>query len=152
LIIVCLPRWVRVNTLKLSFQSFLQNLSSKSLVEVTDLAALEATKNGYLIDPHIPNLLAFNRSYSITTSFSREYSTGQIILQDKASCVPASLLDVKEGEIVLDACAAPGNKTTQLGAMVGAMGHVFAVEKDEKRAVVLRNMVEKAGAEKCNPP
>ena len=151
LIIVFLPRWVRVNTLKLSLQSFLQNLSSKSFIEVGDLAALEETRNGYLIDLHVPDLLPFNRLYPVTTTFSREYSTGQIILQDKASCIPASLLDVQTGDIVLDACAAPGNKTTQLAAGVGTEGHVFAIERDEKRAVVLRDMVKKAGAEKCIP-
>ena len=151
MIIVSLPRWVRVNTLKLSFQSFLQKLSSKSFVEVFDLAALEETRNGYLIDLHVPDLLAFNRLYPVTTTFSNEYSTGQIILQDKASCIPASLLDVQRGDVVLDACAAPGNKTTQLAAGVGTEGHVFAIERDERRTVVLRDMVKKAGAEKCIP-
>lgn len=102
-----------------------------------------------MIDLHVPNLLAFNRSYPVTTTFSHEYSTGQIILQDKASCIPASLLDVQRGDVVLDACAAPGNKTTQLAAGVGKEGRVFAIERDEKRTVVLRDMVEKAGAEKC---
>ena len=140
-----------MNTLKLSFQSFLQKLSSKSFVEVVDLAALEETRNGYLIDLHVPDLLAFNRLYPVTTTFSHEYSTGQMILQDKASCIPASLLDVQRGDVVLDACAAPGNKTTQLAAGVGTEGHVFAIERDEKRTVVLRDMVKKAGAEKCIP-
>lgn len=150
LIVASLPRWVRVNTLKLSTKKFIEQLSSLSLVQVSDLTSLQSTQNSYFVDPHIPNLIAFNRSYPLTTTaFAQEYSSGQIILQDKASCIPATLLDVRPGEIVLDACAAPGNKTTQLAAAVGRKGCVFAVERDGKRVVTLRNMVEKAGATNC---
>jgi putative methyltransferase len=118
-------------------------------VPVDDIAALQDNKNGYLVDINVPNLLAFYRSYPVTTTFATEYSTGAIILQDKASCIPATLLDTRVGATVLDACAAPGNKTTQLAAAVGPKGNVFAVEKDPKRAITLTSMVEKAGASKC---
>ena len=39
---------------------------------------------------------------------------GAIILQDKASCLAPAALAPRAGEIVLDCCAAPGNKTTQV--------------------------------------
>jgi 25S rRNA (cytosine2278-C5)-methyltransferase len=154
--VASIPRWVRVNTLKTSYNKIIAKLSSlsSSLVRVNELTTLQTcTQNSYFIDPHIPNLIAFNRSYPLTTTtFAKEYSSGQIILQDKASCIPGSLLAVSEGETVLDACAAPGNKTTLLAAGLGTRGHVFAVEKDEKRVVTLKNMVEKAGATKCMLP
>ena len=140
------PRWVRVNTLKISFVDFLERLGTLSLSPVPDLASLKDNKNGYLVDINVAHLLAFHSSYPVATIFSNEYASGKIILQDKASCIPADLLDVGFGSDVLDACAAPGNKTTQLAASVGSTGKVIAVEKDSKRAETLRNMVEKAGA------
>jgi 25S rRNA (cytosine2278-C5)-methyltransferase len=148
-----IPRWVRVNTLKYTTAQFLQKLASLSLTQVPDLPTLQTTPQGYLLDLHIPDLLAFHRSYPLTTtSFAAEYTSGQIILQDKASCIPACLLAVQPGDMVLDACAAPGNKTTQLAAAVGPGGRVIAVERDRERVVTLRNMVEKAGAAECTPP
>lgn len=41
-------------------------------------------------------------------------ATGQIYLQDEASQLVAAALDAKTGERVLDLCAAPGSKTTQI--------------------------------------
>lgn len=122
-----------------------------SLSLVLDINALKGNKNSYIIDVNINNLLAFQPSYPVTTTFSAEYASGVIILQDKASCIPADLLDVGIGDKVLDACAAPGNKTTQFAAAVGPTGNIFAVEKDSKRAETLKTMIEKAGALKCNP-
>src|SRR5271154_7024552 len=111
-----MPRWVRVNTLKMTFDDFAKRLQSMSLVSVDGVQALKDNPNGYLVDKNVKNLLALHPTYPVMTKFSTEYTSGTIILQDKASCIPADLLDVKLGSSVLDACAAPGNKTTQLSA------------------------------------
>lgn len=113
------------------------------------MSSLQAKPNGYIIDANVANLLAFHPSFSVAAKFPEDYAAGEIILQDKASCIPASLLCVDRGATVLDACAAPGNKTTQLAASVGPTGRVIAVEKDAQRAITLKNMVEKAGCSKC---
>jgi putative methyltransferase len=52
----------------------------------------------------------------------------------------------KNGVKVLDATAAPGNKTTMAAAMAGEHGRVVAVERDAGRFKVLKNMCQKAGA------
>lgn len=130
-------------------EEFVKKLETLSLVPVDNIISLQNKKAGYLIDVNVPNVLAFHRSYPVTVTFSQEYVSGAIILQDKASCIPATLLDVPVGATVLDACAAPGNKTTQLAAGVGTKGTVFAVEKDSKRAITLQTMVDKAGASNC---
>jgi putative methyltransferase len=65
------------------------------------------------------------------TRFHEEeaYQSGKIILQDKASCFPATVLaqDIHEphGDFI-DATAAPGNKTTHLSALLGNKGKVSA--------------------------
>ena len=53
----------------------------------------------------------------------------------------------KNGVKVLDATAAPGNKTTMAAAMAGEMGRVVAVERDAGRFKVLKSMCQKAGAQ-----
>lgn len=52
----------------------------------------------------------------------------------------------KNGVKVLDATAAPGNKTTMAAAMAGEHGRVVAVERDAGRFKVLKSMCQKAGA------
>jgi 25S rRNA (cytosine2278-C5)-methyltransferase len=118
-------------------------------VAVTSLDSLKAAQSGYFVDSNIRNLVAFHPSFPVQERFSSQYRDGMIILQDKASCISADLLEAPLGARVLDACAAPGNKTTQLAVAVGRQGHVFAVEKDSTRASTLKNMVAKAGASKC---
>jgi len=130
-------------------ENFLSTLNQRDFKPVIGLSDIESTKTGYLIDSNVPDLLAFSAHHSIQSTFEEEYASGAIILQDKASCIPVILLDSPRGAQVLDACAAPGNKTIQLAAAVGPTGHVVAVERDQKRGETLRLMVEKAGAAKC---
>ena len=104
------------------------------------------------IDKHIPNLIALPAGTELLRAPA--YINGCILLQDKASCFPAYLLDPepKDGAC-LDACAAPGNKTTHLAAILQSSNsdasnlEVFAIERDKKRAVTLDEMVHKAGAQ-----
>ncbi|KAI4161241.1 MAG: hypothetical protein LQ342_005032 [Letrouitia transgressa] len=104
------------------------------------------------IDRHIPNLIALAPQTDLVDTVA--YRNGLIILQDKASCFPAYMLNpnLEEGPC-LDACAAPGNKTTQLTAIIqnsntlGKHGKIWACERDFSRSETLRRMVAIAGAD-----
>lgn len=103
-------------------------------------------------DKHIPNLLALPPATDL--SKTPAYLNGQIILQDKASCFPAYLLNPKlEDGDCLDACAAPGNKTTHLSAILNDEGQatsrpkIYACERDKGRASALVTLLKKAGAQ-----
>ncbi|MBQ3460077.1 MAG: RsmB/NOP family class I SAM-dependent RNA methyltransferase [Solobacterium sp.] len=50
------------------------------------------------------------------------YYAGLYYIQEASAMTPASLLPVEEGDIVLDACAAPGGKTTALAAKLNNTG------------------------------
>jgi tRNA (cytosine49-C5)-methyltransferase len=58
---------------------------------------------------------------------------GHIYQQNLSSMLPVILLDPKPGEYVLDACAAPGSKTTQMAALMGNVGEIIAVEAVKAR-------------------
>eukprot|EP00966_Prymnesium_polylepis_P162442 3754417-Prymnesium_polylepis.1 len=72
--------------------------------------------------------------------------TGKLIIQQKASCFPAVALAPPPGATVIDACAAPGNKTSHLAAIMGNRGRVFAFEVNERRCELLRQMMDAKGA------
>ena len=75
-------------------------------------------------DDHIPDLLQFHP----LVQFHEDecLSSGRIILQDKASCFPATVLAPPAGDSVhvIDATAAPGNKTSHLSAIMQGKGKV----------------------------
>ena len=73
-------------------------------------------------DPHIPELLLFAPHTSFTDDSL--YQNGKIILQDKASCMPAVVLSPPEDAVVIDATSAPGNKTSHLSAIMEGKGKV----------------------------
>ncbi|MBF0331054.1 MAG: RsmB/NOP family class I SAM-dependent RNA methyltransferase [Candidatus Omnitrophica bacterium] len=73
-------------------------------------------------------------------------SAGKIYQQSLASMIPAVILSAGPGEHVLDACAAPGSKTTQVAAMMKGQGTLIAVEAVKARFFRLRSVVELLGA------
>lgn len=63
---------------------------------------------------------------------------GYIYIQDISSTLPVMLLDPPAGSIVLDMCASPGSKTSQLSRAVGPGGLVVANEPNPSRLATLR--------------
>jgi 16S rRNA (cytosine967-C5)-methyltransferase len=56
------------------------------------------------------------------------YRRGEVVIQDEASQIVPHLTDVREGQRVLDLCAAPGNKTGLLAQWAGRSGMVVACD------------------------
>ncbi|KAF7558866.1 hypothetical protein G7046_g5294 [Stylonectria norvegica] len=149
------PRWVRINAVKSSLEDQLGTTFAAFARAASVQDIVSKSEKHLYIDPHVPNLMAVTPGTDLTKT--EAYLTGKIILQDKASCFPAYLLDPRseDGDVV-DACAAPGNKTTHLAAILKehrpefeAPGQViFAFEKDSRRAQTLEKMVTVAGTKK----
>jgi NOL1/NOP2/sun family putative RNA methylase len=73
------------------------------------------------------------------------HDMGAYYLQEPSAMAPAALLAPAEGEMVLDLCAAPGGKTTQLAAYMRGRGVLIANEPIQKRAQILSRNVERMG-------
>lgn len=65
------------------------------------------------------------------------HDSGRITRQEAASMLPVELLNPKDGDMILDLCAAPGSKTTQLAEKISPEGFVIANEPVSGRANML---------------
>ena len=77
------------------------------------------------------------------------YRAGLIYSQEPSAMAPAELLDPQPGENVLDLCAAPGSKSTQIAEMMQNRGLLVVNEINPDRARILLENIERHGAENC---
>ncbi len=73
------------------------------------------------------------------------YYAGLYYLQEPSAMVPAAVLPVKPGDRVLDLCAAPGGKSTELGARLAGEGLLVANDISSSRARALLKNLELFG-------
>lgn len=125
-----LPSVVRVNTIKTTVERARR--------------ALEA--DGYAHDPceWYPNSELL-RLETRRPGTSWPYFHGWLYGQEEVSAFPALVLDPNPGERVLDVCAAPGSKTTQLAALMDDTGTLVANDANLGRISALRSNAERCG-------
>ena len=73
------------------------------------------------------------------------HDAGAYYLQEPSAMIPAVVLDPKPGEAVLDLCAAPGGKSTQIGMMQRGEGLLVSNDPIPGRASVLSSNLERMG-------
>ena len=78
------------------------------------------------------------------------YYAGLYYIQEPSAMLPAALLPVVPGDRVLDLCAAPGGKTTELGAKLKGKGILVCNDISASRAKALLKNVELFGIKKCS--
>lgn len=76
---------------------------------------------------------------------SVEFLAHNLFVQDEAAQLVTYLLNPSPHERVLDACAAPGGKTTHIAQMMKNSGEIIAVESEEKRIKQLKENVSRFG-------
>uniref|UniRef100_A0ACD5ZK27 Uncharacterized protein n=1 Tax=Avena sativa TaxID=4498 RepID=A0ACD5ZK27_AVESA len=123
------PRFLRVNTLKTTSGSVIEVLKKTHKVVKDDI---------------VPDMLVLPPG----TDLHKHplVTDGKVFLQGKASCMVAVALSPKPGWKVIDACAAPGNKTVHLAALMNGEGSIIACELNKERAKTLQHTVRKSGA------
>ncbi len=130
------PRYVRINKCLVT--------DAESAQIITKLASTTSLEESQIVtDSHVKDLLVLPPGTDLTGN--QLYRENLILLQDKASCFPPVILNPPVCSQVIDACAAPGNKTSQLCALVGPEGRVWAFERDSKRFQTLEKLTTAAG-------
>lgn len=76
-----------------------------------------------------------------------EFKEGLISVQDESGQLVAPLLDPKEGEVILDMCAAPGSKTGHIAELMNNKGTIFALDLHEHRVKLLHDGMKRLGVD-----
>lgn len=74
-----------------------------------------------------------------------EHLLGYMYVQEAASMIPPVVLNPQPGEVVLDLCAAPGSKTTQMAQYMKNKGVVVANDNETQRLASLGINVQRCG-------
>jgi 16S rRNA (cytosine967-C5)-methyltransferase len=104
----------------------------------------EVKKMGLLIRPGVLLEKAFAVSGGSPTR-TAAFRSGKISIQDEASQAVPLLLDVQSGDRVLDLCAAPGGKTSELMRAAGKTGLVVATDVHGHRLRAMSEQLERLG-------
>ncbi len=118
---------LRINTLKTDFAS----LDEKSHFKLEPVAW---TRTGYYYD----NLVCQPGKHPL-------HEAGAYYIQEASAMAPAEYLGAKPGEYILDLCAAPGGKTTQIACDMQGEGILVSNEIHPARAKILSENVERMG-------
>ncbi len=118
---------LRVNTLKCTAEDFPQ-------IAPGNWEKIPWVENGYFVPG------------GIRMGASPLYAAGVFYLQEPSAMAPASRLEVHPGERVLDLCAAPGGKATELAAKLRGKGLLVANDISNSRAKALLRNLELFGA------
>ena len=118
---------LRVNTMKLSPEKF-------ETIAPVSVRKIPWVKNGFYYNADVEQ--PAKHPY---------YFAGLYYIQEPSAMTPAAVLPVAPGERVLDLCAAPGGKSTQIAAAMKGEGLLIANEIHPARAKILSENVERLG-------
>lgn len=77
------------------------------------------------------------------------HEAGAYYIQEPSAMAVAEILDPQPGERILDLCAAPGGKSTQIAGRMRASGLLVSNEIMPERAKILSQNVERMGISNC---
>ncbi len=128
-----LRRSVRVNTLKADIDVVRHRLDKLGW----QLKQIPWCKEGFWIEHKEGRRDIGNTS---------EHMLGYIYVQEAASMIPPLVLEPQEGEMILDMCAAPGSKTSQIASMMKNSGLLVSNDYKGDRIASLGINVQRVGA------
>lgn len=119
---------VRVNTTRVNKQDVIDSLEKEGL-EIVE-------------SPNVPESLRVKRGSIVNT---QAFKDGWISIQDEGSMLVAHVLDPKPGERILDACAAPGGKSTHMAERMSNEGEIKSIDIHPHKVKLIMNQQERLG-------
>jgi 16S rRNA (cytosine967-C5)-methyltransferase len=116
------PIYARINLSKIDRAEFLQTYPESRLL------------------PDHPNFVEFSSLPSVALE------QGHCYVQDPSTTIACDLLNPKPGEIILDACAAPGGKMGYIAQLMENTGTIVACDRDVDRLQILEENMARLGA------
>ncbi len=120
-------RGMRINTLKADIDFIRKNIGFET-------SKMPFSNKGFYIDNGLKGV--GNHPF---------HHCGAIYLQEPSAMSAVTALDVKKGDKVLDLCAAPGGKSTQIAAELDGEGLLWSNEYISSRAKILASNIERCG-------
>lgn len=76
---------------------------------------------------------------------NKQFVDGKITVQDESAMLVAPLLDIEDGQTVLDLCSAPGGKTTHIAELLENTGEVLAFDLHEQKLDLIKQNCDRLG-------
>lgn len=130
-----LPTSIRVNTLKIDVNEALSIMQKWQPKQVF---------NSY------PEALIIQKQYQPgELGNSIEHKLGYFYIQEISSMLAGIAVDAKPYDVIVDVCAAPGSKTTQIAAAMQNKGLIIANDVRNDRIKILLSNIERIGVSNC---
>lgn len=120
---------ITVNTIKISVEKYREMLSLAGYHTRINHASPVSIR---ILDSVNPELLP-------------GFSDGLFFVQDIASAVSASALDPREGELIVDVCAAPGGKSFAAAVLSGGKSEIHSFDLHESKLSLIKSGAERLG-------
>ncbi|MFH0831346.1 MAG: RsmB/NOP family class I SAM-dependent RNA methyltransferase [archaeon] len=132
-----LQSWIRCNTIKMSPEKLAERLSKRWKIE-----------QPFKDNPEIIKVISKADGTKLLPGElgkAREHLLGYYYIQELSSMMPAIALEPSNKDIVLDLCASPGSKTTQIAAYMNNSGLLVANDVRLDRLIILNSNLERCG-------
>ena len=122
------PLTLRTNRLKTTREALRESLAREGI---------ESSEGA-----HAADALVIRAGNPLATSLDED---GAFVLQDEASQLVGAYAGATPGETVLDACASPGGKTTQMAVAMNGEGRIVAADVRGRRVRLLARTIARSG-------
>jgi len=123
------PLTIRVNRRRLTRDAFLDRLWQEGIsAHPTTISPVGVVLEKGLLVTSLPG-----------------FQDGHFYIEDEAAQLIPPLLDPQPGDLVFDACAAPGGKTTHIAELMEDRGHVLAMDRQRSRLDLLQENCRRLG-------
>ena len=127
--------WIRTNSLQ---------TTPKKLIEKMAAAGISTRQSAYAPE-------GIEVSNIDKVSEIPGYSLGEFVVQDESSMIVAHIVDPKPGAQVIDACSAPGGKTTHLAQLMNNDGHIKAFDIHPHKIGLIKANCDRLGISIVSP-